>query len=113
MNGVKFEESTINADEEIIVKKYNDFVDNIEFNKDDFDKLYDQYEVFNSITKLVTLNEDEIKWDHIFVYKYKLKTPFIDKIIIDNLKNIKSQYIDSKTMLEREYNKNGNFIFDF
>ncbi|KAB1896990.1 hypothetical protein F8174_11025 [Staphylococcus epidermidis ATCC 12228] len=105
LNGVKFEESTINADEEIIVKKYNDFVDNIEFNKDDFDKLYDQYEVFNSITKLVTLNEDEIKWDHIFVYKYKL--------IIDNLKNIKSQYIDSKTMLEREYNKNGNFIFDF
>lgn len=73
LNGVKFEESTINADEEIIVKKYNDFVDNIEFNKDDFDKLYDQYEVFNSITKLVTLNEDEIKWDHIFVYKYKLK----------------------------------------
>ncbi|MEJ7310826.1 hypothetical protein WL385_06190 [Staphylococcus epidermidis] len=113
LNGVKFEESTINVDEEIIVKKYNDFVDNIEFNKGDFDKLYDQYEVFNSITKLVRLNEDEIKWDHIFVDKYKLKTPFIDKIIIDNLKNINSQYIDSKAMLEREYNKNGNFIFGF
>lgn len=41
LNGVKFEELIINVDEEIIVKKYNDFVDNIEFNKDDFDKLYD------------------------------------------------------------------------
>lgn len=46
--------------------------------------------MFNSIIKLVILNEDEIKWDYIFVYKYKLKIFFIDKIIIDNLKNIKS-----------------------
>lgn len=113
LNGVNFEESTINVDEEIIVKKYNDFIDNIELNKDDFDKLYDQYEVFNSITKLVRLNEGKLKWNYIFVDKYKLKTPFIDKIIIDRLKNNNSQYIDSKAMLEREYNKNGNFIFDF
>ncbi|MBF9295702.1 hypothetical protein I3V62_13425, partial [Staphylococcus epidermidis] len=35
LNGVNFEESTINVDEEIIVKKYNDFIDNIELNKDD------------------------------------------------------------------------------
>ncbi len=69
--------------------------------------------MFNSITKLVRLNEGKLKWNYIFVDKYKLKTPFIDKIIIDRLKNNNSQYIDSKAMLEREYNKNGNFIFDF
>lgn len=113
LNELNFDGPMINVDEEIIIEKYNDFKDTIELYKNDFGELYDQYEVFNSITKLTTLEEGKLKWDKIFVDKYKLKTPFIDKILIDDLIKNNSQYIGSQSMLEREYNKNGNFIFDF
>ena len=79
MNELNFDGPMINVDEEIIIEKYNDFKDTIELYKNDFGELYDQYEVFNSITKLTTLEEGKLKWDKIFVDKYKLKHPLLIK----------------------------------